>query len=75
MEKYVIKRTKAYEVFDKLMYAYQHKKFPYNLPTAQPPQIIENMPKGLVFRTREHACYLFCLCYYMRGEIRSDVAM
>ena len=45
MEKYVIKRTKAYEVFDKLMYAYQHKKFPYNLPTAQPPQIIENMPK------------------------------
>lgn len=54
---------------------YLMKKYPYDLPEATPPQIRENLPRGLVWGSRQHACFLFTLCYWMRGGIDSHTAI
>jgi hypothetical protein len=61
-------------VLDRLMEAYWAKQYPYNLPKAHPPHIRENLPKNLKYGSIEHANFLFCLCYQMRGGIGSETA-
>lgn len=73
--KLLIDYEKAKLVFGKLLTSYRRKEFPYNLKKAKPPQIAAKLPKNLVYGTREHANFLWCSCYYMRGGIQSDVAI
>lgn len=70
----VVDTAKAEYVLGKLLEAFLSNKYPYNLPNATPPQVLRNLPKTLTAGTREHALFLFCLCYYMRGGIKSRMA-
>ena len=70
----IVDTAKAECILGKLLGAFLRKTYPYNLPNAVPPQTPQNMPQTLVPGTREHALFLFCLCYYMRGGIKSHTA-
>jgi hypothetical protein len=70
----MVDTAKAEYVLGKLLNAFLGKTYPYNLPDAVPPQTPQNMPETLILGTREHALFLFCLCYYMRGGIKSHTA-
>ncbi len=61
-------------VLDRLLSTYQNGEFPYNLPGAVLPQDAKHLPHGLTDNPGQHAMWLFCLCYYMRGGIQSVVA-
>lgn len=67
-----VDRFQAIEVYDKLVDQYLRKDFPYNQPEVICPQVIR--PKNIEEGTREHALFLLCSCYYMRGGIESDTA-
>jgi hypothetical protein len=69
-----INYDRAAQVLSVIYKNYESKSYPFNLPRANPPQIPENMPKRLKAGSVDHANFLFCLCYYMRGGIESDVA-
>ncbi|NTV44512.1 MAG: hypothetical protein HGA67_02325 [Candidatus Yonathbacteria bacterium] len=70
-----VDKTKAELVFARLLDAYFHKEYPFNLPEAIPPQVPENLPKSFRIGTREHALFLFKVCYWMRGGIKSNTAI
>lgn len=72
--KITLHQARADEVLDRLIHAFQAKEFPYNLKAARPPHVPENLPRNLTLGSRSHALYLFCLCYYMRGGLESNVA-
>jgi len=61
-------------VLNRLMAAFNNGQYPYNQPWARAPQIPENLPKNLILGSSEHAVFLFCLCYHMRGGIDSETA-
>lgn len=65
---------RARTVFGRLLEAYTQKEYPFNQPEATPPQVPENLPRKLQTGTREHALFLFALCYWMRGGIKSHTA-
>lgn len=62
-------------VLNRLMSAFDNGQYPFDKLWARTPQIPENMPKNLILSSREHALFLFCLCYYMRGLIDSITAI
>jgi hypothetical protein len=66
--------AKADQILGRLLDAYRRKEYPYNLPEAIPPQAPKNLPASLVWGSREHALFLFTLCYWMRGGIESTTA-
>jgi hypothetical protein len=61
-------------VLNGLMVAFNSRRYPFDQSWARPPHIAENMPKNLTLCSKEHALFLFCLCYYMRGGIDSVTA-
>lgn len=69
--KILVDEKRAVEVFSKLVEAFKNKLPPYD--TAPLPQILT--PTQIQKKSAEHARFLFCCCYYMRGGIRSDTAM
>ena len=69
-----IDKEKAESIFGKLVGAYVRKEYPYDQPEAVPPQVKENLPSSLEFGSKEHACFLFAACYWMRGGIKSHTA-
>lgn len=70
----LVDKTKADAVLGKLLGAYLEKDYPFNQPGAIPPQIKENLPRSLPWGGREHSLFLFALCYWMRGGIKSHTA-
>ena len=66
--------ARAEEVLGTLYKLYRVKEFPFNLSDAQPPQVPENMPRLAFHNGREHACFLFLSCLWMRGSVKSEVA-
>ena len=64
---------RAEQLFDALLTSKRLRLSPYD--SAEAPQVGENLPKSLKPQTREHALFLFCSCYYMRGGNQSDVAL
>lgn len=72
--KVIVDRSRAAHVLDTLMVAFRARTFPFTLKRALPPQIPENLPRGGFRDEIDHACYLFALCFYMRGGIQSDRA-
>lgn len=63
---------RAEKVFGLILEALDKKAFPFDQPEAQPPQK-GNLPRNLVAGSVQHGAFLFCLCFYMRGGIKSDV--
>jgi hypothetical protein len=70
----VIHPEKAEMIYGKLISILHHNRFPYNLPAAIVPQDPCNLPRRMALGGAEEAVFLFCLCYYMRGGIKSVTA-
>ncbi len=69
-----VDKERAVVIFDRLRALYLSKEYPFNQPLATSPTIPENLPQSLETGTREHALFLFMLCYWMRGGIKSHTA-
>ncbi|MDD5606185.1 MAG: hypothetical protein PHR51_02610 [Patescibacteria group bacterium] len=67
-----VNRALARRVFDALLAALEQKAFPYNF--AQVPHLDENFPKGMTLGGVEEARFLFVVCLWMRGGIKSTTA-
>lgn len=65
----------AYSVLDTLMDAYVNNAPPYNLDRVRLPHDPRHMPKTLERGGVDHAMFLFNVCYYMRGGIKSNDAV
>lgn len=65
----------AYQVLDTLMAAYNNNEYPYSLDRVKVPHHPDHMPKTLERGSREHAVFLFKVCYYMRGGTKSTDAV
>ncbi|MCA9353635.1 hypothetical protein KC842_02070 [Candidatus Nomurabacteria bacterium] len=65
--------SKAEEVFGTLYDAFENKTFPFDQVVL--PQRRDNMPDSIEWGGRDHALFLFTLCYYMRGQIKSETAV
>ncbi len=70
-----IDRVKAGAIYSRLLDAYFRKEYPYDQSKATPPQIRENIPQLIEWGSREHALFLFAVCYWMRGGIKSHTAI
>lgn len=64
----------AEDVFGRMLEAYHERTYPFSFAATQLPQKRENLPPGLEWQSRDHAMFLFILCLWMRGGIRSDEA-
>lgn len=64
---------RAEEVFSILLHAWDTRSYPYR--TAFDPHDVARLPRTMPRGGVEHANFLFCSCYYMRGGIRSDIAI
>ena len=64
---------RAEEVFSILLRAWDNRSYPYR--TAFDPHDVARLPRTMLRDGVEHANFLFCSCYYMRGGIRSDIAI
>ncbi len=71
----VINKEHAYPILDELMRAYANNELPYNLDRVRLPHDPRHMPGSLERGTTEHAMFLFNVCYYMRGGIKSNDAV
>lgn len=71
----VVHQDKVEEVLGKLLAAYEANQFPYNLDRTRTPQDERHMPEKLNFGGIEHANFLFNICYYMQGGIKSNEAV
>jgi len=69
-----VDKERAELVFGRLLDSFFRKEYPFNLPKAKAPQVMENLRDLFVLGSREHACFLFALCYWMRGGIDSQTA-
>lgn len=72
MKKIKINKERAFKVFDILINVYRKRLIPFD--AIERPQDSQFLPKNLVFGSREHALYLFFICLYMRGRIKSQQA-
>ena len=70
-----VDKDHAYAVLDTLMEAYTSNAPPYNLDRVRLPHDPRHMPETLERDTVEHAVFLFNVCYYMRGGIKSNDAV
>lgn len=71
MPELVINKQRMWHVFDVLVDAWRRRLPPYDRITPVPSRI----PSTLKPRSIEHALWLFCSCYYMRGKINSATAL
>ncbi|MCU0667056.1 MAG: hypothetical protein MUF85_00330 [Patescibacteria group bacterium] len=71
----VIDDERVSQVIGRLIYAYEQNEFPYNLDSTRTPQDHRHMPQTLEYGTKEHAMFLWTVCYYMRGGIKSNDAV
>jgi hypothetical protein len=60
-------------LFGRLVHAVRTRSFPFN--EVEVPQIRKNIPDSIVWGSYEHALFLFAVCYYMRGGIKSKTAI
>lgn len=71
----IVDKERAYPILDTLLNAYVQNQPPYNLDRVRLPHDPRHMPKTLERGTVDHAMFLFNVCYYMRGGIKSNDAM
>lgn len=70
-----VDKEHAYPILDTLLRAYENNEPPYNLDRVRLPHDPRHMPKTLERDTVDHAMFLFNVCYYMRGGIKSNDAV
>ncbi len=63
------------QIFGQLLQLFRERRYPFNQRGVEPPQAPNNLPRNLLRGGREHAIFLFCLCFYMRGGIKSVTAI
>ncbi len=68
--RFYVDKKKAVIVFDKMIARLKSQGPPYN--KAKVPQA--DLPHNLTQGTKEHAVFLFVLCFWMRGGVESDTA-
>ena len=71
----VVDTTRADEVLGTLLKRYWLNKYPYNLETTRVPHHPDHMPETMPRDGVEHASFLWAVCYYMRGGIKSVEAV
>ncbi len=71
----VVNTERVDEVLGTLMEAYREEYYPYHLDKVRVPQDERHMPKTLELGTKEHAMFLWNVCYYMRGGTKSTFAV
>lgn len=71
----VVNHERVHDVLSTLMEAYESKEFPYGLDSVRLPHDPRHMPQSLPYGGPEHAMFLWNLCYYMRGGIKSVEAV
>lgn len=71
----VLDNERMNEVLGVLYAAYQKGEYPYSLDSTRVPQDERHMPETLEHGTIDHAMFLFTVCYYMRGGIKSNDAV
>jgi N-glycosylase/DNA lyase len=67
----IVDQPQVERVLGELMCAYEADAYPYNLDTTRVPQDHRHLPENLEIGSVDHASYLFYLCCYMRGGIKS----
>lgn len=70
-----VDKEHAYPILDTLLTAYENNESPYNLDRVRLPHDPRHMPKTLEYKSTDHAMFLFNVCYYMRGGIKSNDAV
>jgi len=70
-----IHKDHAYPLLDRLLDAYGRSEPPYNLDSVRLPHDPRHMPETLEQGSVDHAVFLFNVCYYMRGGIKSNDAV
>ncbi|MDB5160078.1 MAG: hypothetical protein JWO99_341 [Candidatus Saccharibacteria bacterium] len=70
-----VDKEHAYPILDELLRAYANNEAPYNLDRVRLPHDPRHMPETLEYGSRDHAMFLFNVCYYMRGGIKSNDAV
>lgn len=70
-----VNKQHAYPILDKLLEAYHNNEPPYNLDRVRLPHDPRHMPRTLEHGSVDHAMFLFNVCYYMRGGIKSNDAV
>lgn len=71
----VIDNERAERVLLTLLDALRSNEYPYMLDSVRLPHDPRHMPEELPYGSREHAMFMFNLCYYMRGGIKSTDAV
>jgi len=71
----IVHKEHAYAILDTLMDAYQNEEYPYSLESTRTPHDPRHMPTTLERGGVDHAMFLFNVCYYMRGGIKSNDAV
>lgn len=71
----VVNHDQVDRVLGTLMAAYEANSLPYSLDRVRVPHDPRHMPPSLERGTKEHAMFLFNVCYYMRGGIKSNDAV
>jgi hypothetical protein len=68
----LVNYERARGILDILLDAYRRKIWPYHQKSVQG---THNLPESLEWGSKEHAIFLFCVCYYMKGGIKSSTAI
>ncbi len=63
----VVDDEQVHEVLSTLTHAYRENLFPYNLDSVRLPHDPRHMPNNLERGGKDHAMFLWNVCYYMRG--------
>jgi hypothetical protein len=71
----IVDTDHAYEVLSRLLQAYQDNAPPYDQDRVRLPHDPRHMPTTMPYGGVEHAMFLFNVCYYMRGGIKSNDAV
>jgi len=70
--RFKVNRRRANQVFGALLEALDRNQFPYNF--AEVPHLDSNFPNNVEFGGVEEAIFLFVVCFWMRGGIKSIAA-
>lgn len=62
------------QVLGSILNAYREKQYIYGLPNAQLPHEVADLQRRLELGSVDHAMFLFILCLYMKGGIKSNTA-
>ena len=69
-----IDQERVEDVLGSLLEAYRDHQYVYGMPAAQLPHEVAQLERRLELGSVDHAMFLFILCLYMKGGIKSNTA-